>query len=70
MGAGVAVCVCRVGVKAQGAGLVAGKLAATSIAALRVIRMGCEGEEGDGEEFGELHCGWGCEGVLWIKWTF
>ena len=58
MGAGAAVCVCRVGEKAQGAVEVALVEAAIDVAA----GMGCKGEEGDGEEAGQLHCGWRCKG--------
>ena len=51
-----------VGVEAQGTDEVARLDAVIALAG-----MGCEGEECDDEEVGEVHCDWGCDGVLRVK---
>ena len=56
---------CRVGVEAQGTDEVARVDAAISLAGIS-----CEGKECDDEEVGEVHCGWGCDGILRVKRAF
>ena len=56
---------CRVGVEAQGTDEVARVDAAIALAGIS-----CEGEECDDEEVGEVHCGWGCGGILRVKRAF
>lgn len=51
-----------VGVEAQGTDEVARVDAAIALAGIS-----CEGEECDEEEVGEVHCGWGCDGILQVK---